>query len=293
MPLFGPNINKMKEKGDVEGLSKLLNDSKMRTEAIKALIELGSIERLSEALSSKNAGVRVQVAEALKDISNPVATDALNKALISALKFGEMEEEVEAITLIQGRGPEHFLSAVVANETAQALKSVSRKLSLDTFRDALLGVVQQHKEGATVWYALIALVELGDRGDEVLNRLAESSHAYINALETTMDGPAPSALIAWVVGTHVCEETLRALSHFRGSSKALDVIAKAYEGSYLSSPRITGRQEHALYALAALGDPSCKERLEYLVSHGKAPNVVIELFGKAGYDEIKARSGKT
>jgi hypothetical protein len=293
MPLFGPNIKKMKDKGDVEGLGKLLNDSKMRTEAVKALIELGSIERLSEALSSKNAGTRIQVAEALKDISNPVATDALNKALVNTLKFGEMEEQIEAITLIQGRGPEHFLSVVVVGDTERALKGVTKKLSLDTFRDALLSVVQQRKEGASVWYALIALVELGDRSNEVLNGLVEFSHAYINALETKIDEPGGSALIAWVIGTEVREETLRALSYFRSSSKALDAIVKAYEGSFLSSPRISGRQEHAVYALAALGDPSSKERLEYLVSHGKAPNVVIELFGKAPYDEIKAHSEKT
>lgn len=41
MPLFGPNIKKMKEKGDIEGLIKALKISNSRTciEATKALCE--------------------------------------------------------------------------------------------------------------------------------------------------------------------------------------------------------------------------------------------------------------
>jgi HEAT repeat protein len=48
MSLFGPNIKKMKNRGDVKGLIDALRDAnpKVRTEAIAALIELRSVEGL-------------------------------------------------------------------------------------------------------------------------------------------------------------------------------------------------------------------------------------------------------
>jgi hypothetical protein len=292
MPLFGPNIQKMKDKADIEGLSKLLYDSKRSHEAVTALVELGYIERLTKELNSNNPVVRVWIAKAIKEVNDPDATNALCNTLINELEFGEIEEQIVSITLIQGRAPEHFLSFALSNDDKleHALKEPGKRLNLDTFRDALLGVVQPHRSGAIIWYALIALAELGDRSQEVLSGLIEYSHAYINMLEIEIDGPGVSALIMWILGEEVHEETLRALSCFRGNNKALDAIIKAYEGDFLSSPRISGRQDYAIYALTALGDPSSKERLEYLISHGKAPNEAIELFGKATYDEIKTRA---
>lgn len=51
----------------------------------------------------------------------------------------------------------------------------------------------------------------------------------------------------------------------------------------------------AIYALAALGDPSTRERLEYLEGRGsetirKAAKAALEHFGRGTYDEIKAKA---
>lgn len=292
MFLFGPNIKKMKEKGDIDGLVKALYNPKNRGDAIKALVELKSFEGLIKALNSRNSGVRIGIAEALKDINEPEAINALNKTLINALKFGEMEEQVEAITLIQGREPYLFLSIMLAgdDERLQLLENVRKKLSLETFRDALLETVKQRKSAISLWYALVALVELGDRSNEVLQELIEFSDAWLKTLATE-----PS-LFASIITMSVREETLRALSCFRGNSAITDLVVKAYEGMFLSGSEISeGLKIKAIYALGALGDPSARERLEYLASHSggsiqKTSKISLELYGKATFDEIKAKA---
>ena len=52
--MFGPNISKMKEKGDTQGLTKELknNNPEIRSEAVKALAELKNVAGLAEALSA-------------------------------------------------------------------------------------------------------------------------------------------------------------------------------------------------------------------------------------------------
>ena len=60
MPLFGPNIEKLKQRGDIEGLIKELTNRgpKVRIEVTKALSELKHIEGLIEASKNDNPEVR-------------------------------------------------------------------------------------------------------------------------------------------------------------------------------------------------------------------------------------------
>ena len=264
MGFFGPNINKMKEQHDIEGL----------------LMELGN----------SNRKIRIDAIEALKEIGDSRSIEKISKDLINVLKYGESEDKEEAITIIQGRAPSciHFLIPG-ESKRVEALQRVSIKMSLETFRNALLEQVHQSQSGSTKWYALIALVELGDRTDEVLLELIRFSDAWIKALEIkgseSTDGMGP--LFAVVLGTEAQEETLRALSCFKGSSEATESIIMAYEGKFLSTSDMSVDKEKAIYALAALGNPSSLERLEYLVSKGSAPKSLLDYFGRATYDQIK------
>jgi len=93
LPFFGPNINKMKEKGDVEGLIKELGnkDVKVRIDAVKALAELKYTRGLIAALKNDHNEVRIEAILALESIDEPEASDALIDVLYT--------EEVEAVWL--------------------------------------------------------------------------------------------------------------------------------------------------------------------------------------------------
>jgi len=145
MPLFGPNIEKMKEKGDIDGLVRALSDTKVRSEAIKALVELKSKEGLIKALKSDNAEVCIEVTETLKDIGDPYALEILNKHLINTLKFygskhdlsfNEIKQLIEVITIIQGRAPENLLNLLFQDDPLRikALKKVKKKWILKTLK---------------------------------------------------------------------------------------------------------------------------------------------------------------
>lgn len=100
MPLFGPNINKMKQKRDIEGLLKELRnkDLRVRVEVVKALSELKHTKGLITALRNENPEVRAEAISALEGINETEASDALIDVL-----YTEEDERVwlkafEAVT---------------------------------------------------------------------------------------------------------------------------------------------------------------------------------------------------
>ena len=84
MSIFGPNINKMKEGRDYNGLIQLLNnkDLKVRIEAARALSELKYVEGLIEAVKNKNPEVRIEALSALQKI-NETETKIVTTHIIS------------------------------------------------------------------------------------------------------------------------------------------------------------------------------------------------------------------
>ena len=291
MPLFGQNIEKMKEKRDINGLVRALSDAKLRSEAIKALVELKSKEGLIKALNSDNAEVRVEVAEALKDIGDPYALEVLNEFLTNTLefygskhvlKFNEIKQLIEVITIIQGRAPENLLNILFQDDPlrVKALKKVKKKLDLETFERPLIIFIAECDNWLVNWYATLTLFELGFRDERILHAFIKASEEYLEYL-AQYNYPTLDLVIH--------EETLRTLSYFKGNKIAVDTTVKAYEGELLHTPAITGKSRYAIYALIALGDPSTKEFLEHLVSDGRVPRIALELYGKATYDEIKAQ----
>ena len=103
---FFPNVEKMKARGDVGGLIKVLKDGvfRFRTEAAEALREIGepAVEPLIQALADKNEDIRAGAAEALGNIRDKRAVEPLIQALAdkkehvrsaAARALGEMKWE--------------------------------------------------------------------------------------------------------------------------------------------------------------------------------------------------------
>ena len=85
MPLFGPNIEKMKEKRDIEGLIKELGnkDIRIRIDAVKALSKLKCTTGLTTALKNDGPKVRTEAISALDGVNEPEVIDALINVLIN------------------------------------------------------------------------------------------------------------------------------------------------------------------------------------------------------------------
>jgi len=304
MPLFGPDIKKMKEHGDIQGLIKELQNKKyeVRIDVVKALSELKCIEGLVKALENDMPGVRLAAVEALKETGDYEGMTYASDILIQMLKYGTDEDKIEALTRICGRSNSLFLTCWLGPTIADVLKNVVKsKLPLELVREALLVETAGEKVHPVVrWYALIALVELGERSQGVLDELIKISDELVTFYDRKPDPDEDSFAIAGrtFLAYSIKDETLRAISCFKGNPTATYAIIEALEGNFLAG-RSKGEpsfdDKRILSALGALGDPATRERLGYLASYGdveakRLAKVALEYFGRATYDEIKAKA---
>lgn len=109
MPLFGPNIKKMKEKRNIEGLIKALKNKKpmVRIEATKALSELKHTQGLIKALKNDSPDVRVEAISALENVDAPDVKEALIDVLITETLEPVWQRAFEALSKI-GVGDESW-----------------------------------------------------------------------------------------------------------------------------------------------------------------------------------------
>jgi HEAT repeat protein len=264
MPLFGSNIRKMREKGDIEGLANALKDD--------------------------NPGTRVEASEALMDCTDPKAMEVLLKEFRDTFKFGDEADKAETITIMRAHPTRESLGAVghsldwsedrFRRMWKYEKTKFSKKLNLDIARPILMDAFTNVKENPFIrWYAVTSLVELGDRSEEVLEALPDTLRAM-------------SAINVWII-----EESVRALSYFAGNPSVIDWLVKIQKGEVFETeldaiPKVT-----AIYALGAIGGSQSGEYLEYLASHGdkfyqNRAKLALRLLGKANYDEIKAAAEK-
>lgn len=96
MPLFGPSIRKMKEKGDIHGLRRELKNKnpELRLESVRALSELGDVEGVGEALGSDDPKVCVEAVRALSVLKR-------TEKLLDALKNRNAEVRITAIDALK------------------------------------------------------------------------------------------------------------------------------------------------------------------------------------------------
>ena len=135
MPLFGPNIKKMKEKKDIEGLIKELKnkDPKVRIEVVKALSELKHAKGLIEALKNDDPRVRVEAILALADepgaiepIVDILITDKVEavwqKAFEVLSKFGIENERIWTHIAMELLKNKRYQNALMCFEKAIEIK---------------------------------------------------------------------------------------------------------------------------------------------------------------------------
>ena len=141
MPMFGPNIKKMKEKADTQGLINELKNknSDIRVEAIKALCELKHIQGLSEALKNDDPKVCIESTRALADLKR---TDEL----LEALKNKNPEVRATVIEALKGIGDAKIVDALIETITTDTVEAVQLKAleALSSFRTA----------GAEMWVSI-------------------------------------------------------------------------------------------------------------------------------------------
>ena len=256
MPLFGPNIRKMKEKGDIDALAALLK--------------------------ADNLQIRVRAIEALTEIGDRRANEVLIKEFTDIFRFGEAKDKVRANTIMRGDTGETYsgvhgvLDLWGVGDFSKV--KLARKLSLDLVGPILLSLATSQGEIPAIrWYAVVALLELGDRSNQVMQLLTDTFNEM------------PKKDIS------ILEAQVRALSYVEGSSTLVDWFIQIQKGEVWKGGLDVRWRSAAIYALAATGEPSAREYLEYLATHGdefyrKRAKVALELFGKAAYDEIKDRA---
>jgi len=264
MPLFGPNIKKMKERRDIDGLI--------------------------TALRNDNPQTRVEATEALTDLDEPKALELMVKEFSNPFRFGDKADKIEAITIIRGcPTPESLMAVTLSLDfTGDKLTRICKfqkvkfrkRFNLDLVRPILVDVAQDLDENPVIrWYAVTALAELGDRSDEVVHRLF------------SILGAMPK------LNLDIVEENVRILSYFPNNPDVIATLMKIQKGELFKAVLEVGPRSAAIYALAATGNSSAREHLEYLATHGdkfyrKRAQLALKLFGKANYDEIKANAEK-
>jgi len=178
MALFAPNVQKLKEKRDWDGLQKALEYKKVeiRKEAAEAFKELGtseSIPGLLVALRDENAGVRVYAVQGLAKLKDP----RVEEALVLASRDPDWEVKKEALTTLvkNAKSVDAMLEAIRFNSAelreiaAVRLGEVGGPAALD----ALLPALKDEEELVRL-RAVSALGKLGDvRAVNALKELAQ------------------------------------------------------------------------------------------------------------------------
>ena len=207
--LFKPNVEKLKEKMDVEGLLKALDykDKNVRLSAAEALGKLKSrmaIDPLIRAMKDNDSYVRKEAAKALGEIKDNRAIDPLIRALKdndsdvrkeAAKALGEIKDEkaIGPLTLALGDSNEHVRLRVAealgkigktpVELLIQALKDINSRVRFGA-AEALDKIGWQPKDDAERIQYLIAkhewneLVTFGELAVEPLIRTLEYENRY-------------------------------------------------------------------------------------------------------------------
>ena len=352
MGLFRPNIKKMKNRGDIQGLVRILREHPEHTEwcleALYALKDLGGAKELTEVLLESEGfpSLKVKMVEVLRDMGY---TEGLRKAtslsgeagikavealgvlgdiegllqvlreavtgeearevifeviaetidqqvlvflisrLLEDLKYGEPEDKLMALLILQNAFLEKRLPKI-PSEVLEQTRSILAKIVSEW----------ESTDLRVAFNALCTLIGM-EATPEYLQPLIQISSALIDLLGPIIE-KVPGQGIGLYLAVH--DQTLRALSSFKNNDAAMAALEAIYEERLLAPPKVGDdvfqqmlaysadkRKLRTLCALAALGHPNFRERMEYLVSRGKAPRVLVDLYGQATYDDLKSKIG--
>jgi HEAT repeat protein len=116
---FGPKPEKLKEKGDIEGLLKLLDHKKLevRKEVAEILRDWAKPEcksALLKALKDENQAIRVYAVQGLAKLKDPKTDDALESAAVQDSDW-EVRKEALSALVKAGRSIAAMLQAIRFN----------------------------------------------------------------------------------------------------------------------------------------------------------------------------------
>jgi len=257
MGLFGPNVEKLKAKKDVEGLIEALThrDESVRTRAAEALGDLGvgalrAVEPLAAALSDQSTPVGIAAAEALGKIGDSHAVYRLALAPRSI-----------RMTALQA------LASMARRGNPAAVDVLVRELA--------------HPDPAVVGFASGALGEIGERAaGPVVAAVAEGN--------PKIDATVAAALLAKFGGSGV-QALVDALRDDRHWARVRVVETLREIGSPAVQPLIAALedktsevQESAAEALGALADPRAVEPLVAALAHAGIRSAALGALGDIG-----------
>jgi hypothetical protein len=212
------------------------------------------------------------------------------------LLYGSEQQQYEAITLARARVNEPLLRRLLGEDNEESIKGLVlavRQAELPSvmeqnqLRSVIGDFVSSGKESLMCWYAVIALINLGDFSDGRLHSLVELTRQVAHSF------PANGSIGNMLLLLDVLDETLRMLSQFRANSFAGEAVKQWYDDGFALG---VGGKEEALYALGALGDESYKGFVQFKVTQATEENernaaqAALNHWGIADYDTIKQQT---
>ena len=229
--LFKPNIEKMEEENDVEGLiraSQKEKDYEIRARAAGALGNIGdprAVEPLSKGLKDTYNPVRVEVANALGKIRDPRIVEPLLEAL-SDQDINVKEKAWDALQKsCDARDTEPLIEALHNSETRDYAAKILGKIGRPAV-EPLIKLIQNEE----YFVRVSAIEQLGIIGDERavdpligLLRDQDLMTLAVKALGIIGDKRAVDPLIELFEEGHSTKDIVRALEQI-GDEKAIDLF---------------------------------------------------------------------
>lgn len=222
--------------------------------------------------------------------------------ILETLRYGSVNDKLKSIALVRRRVDESLLGLFLEErEVKQLVKEVSvtepfSKAELEEIQSGLRDVLASRKDILVCWYAIIALVDSGDLSKECLENLLSASTQVISWL-VEIGKEDGGALTGAVMEFSVQKETVRALSQFKNSQEAAEMIKECFEGRLLLGRQETGGlqvlRKSALFAFGALGNSNYRSLVEYLATQSEnnketeAAKAALALWGQGHYDDIE------
>ena len=228
MPLFGPNVKKMKKNGDIEGLIKALDsryNSKVREAAKEALVEIGEpvIPKLFSAMATLDTWEKRRVMDIFGKIGSAKAKEALIPLLDDEDAYVR-EEAVELLTPFKDDG----LSANLVKLLKDPGWNVRKKAALAL--DQLSWEAANNQERIDYHIAGEQWDQLYPFGDQAVDPLIEAIELY-----QPLDGIMVLARIGGQKAIPVLirmlgKEMERNIQFFSGVNTPLNIIVSSAVG---------------------------------------------------------------
>ncbi|HQE92897.1 MAG TPA: HEAT repeat domain-containing protein [Anaerolineae bacterium] len=291
MPLFAPNIEKLKSRRDVRALVKLLETHRspeVRLAAARALGEIGDregVEPLLRTLDAADGKLRLVVIAALARLGDRRAIEPL----IGVLQSGDPDARpyaIRALALLRATPAADALIAIRESDPANRRPAIQALVALNDTR-AVAPLTHCETSPDVVQATRAALIDLG----------AAAIPALLSAVNTT-DDPRLLIDVLAAIGAPAVDPLMRASREGadrirRAAAGALARIGEPALGPLIteldSSQGSSRCNEMAAWALGEMGDPRAVEPLSAALRTTQRTNrlfrrELIQALGRIGSD---------